>query len=128
MSVLVQTLLSPELSFVLHTAHPLSRDPDLLVAEIAVGLGETLASGVRGTPWRLQVNKKTGEVQTLALNNMSEAMVVDPNGAADGKMIKIKVDYSQQVNIHRVVTNNDRGVTNNDRVMMSKSHMGVTGC
>jgi len=47
-----QELLAPELSFVLHTAHPLSGDPDLMVAEIAVGLGETLASGVRGTPWR----------------------------------------------------------------------------
>ena len=55
MAVLVQQLVSPELSFVLHTAHPLSRDKNLLVAEIAVGHGETLASGMRGTPWRLQV-------------------------------------------------------------------------
>jgi hypothetical protein len=55
MAVLIQELVAPELSFVLHTAHPLSRDPNLLVAEIAVGHGETLASGMRGTPWRLQV-------------------------------------------------------------------------
>jgi len=96
MAVLVQELLAPEMSFVLHTAHPLSRDPDLLVAEIAVGLGETLASGVRGTPWRLEVNKKTGEVKTLALANMSEAMVVDERAEADGKLVRVQVDYSSQ--------------------------------
>ena len=42
------------------------------------------------------MNKKTGEVKTLALNNMSEAMMVDEGGAADGKMVRVKVDYSQQ--------------------------------
>mmetsp|Transcript_35593 Transcript_35593/g.67107 ORF Transcript_35593/g.67107 Transcript_35593/m.67107 type:complete len:1330 (+) Transcript_35593:136-4125(+) len=96
MAVLVQELLAPDMSFVLHTAHPLSRDPNLLVAEIAVGHGETLASGVRGTPWRLEVNKETGEVKTLALANMSEALVVDETTKADGQLKKVKVDYSQE--------------------------------
>lgn len=61
MAVLVQQQVAPDLSFVLHTVSPLDHDPQLLYAELAVGLGETLASGSRGTPWRLSVNKSTGQ-------------------------------------------------------------------
>ena len=32
-----------------------------LVAELAPGLGETLASGTQGTPWRLSVDKASGQ-------------------------------------------------------------------
>lgn len=60
MAVLVQQQLSPDLSFVLHTVSPLDGDKDTMYAELAVGLGETLASGTRGSPWRLAVNKSTG--------------------------------------------------------------------
>jgi len=61
MAVLVQQQISPDLSFVLHTVSPLDGDKDTMYAELAVGLGETLASGTRGSPWRLAVNKSTGE-------------------------------------------------------------------
>ena len=61
MAVLIQEQLQPEFSFVLHTSSPLEQDDNILYAEIAVGLGETLASGTRGSPWRLSVNKATGE-------------------------------------------------------------------
>eukprot|EP00959_Pyramimonas_sp_CCMP1952_P340806 7138539-Pyramimonas_sp.AAC.1 len=54
-------------------------------------------------PRRLEVNKKTGAVRTLALNNMSEAMMVDESGEANGKMVKVKVDYSQQVGLHAAI-------------------------
>ena len=60
MAVLVQQQLSPDTSFVLHTASPLDEGPDALYAELAVGLGETLASGTRGSPWRLSVDKASG--------------------------------------------------------------------
>ncbi len=62
MAVLVQQQLSPDLSFVLHTVSPLDGDKDTMYAELAVGLGETLASGTRGSPWRLAVNKSTGKL------------------------------------------------------------------
>jgi phosphoglucan, water dikinase len=75
MAVLVQEQLAPEYSFVLHTASPLDRNPAVLYAELAVGLGETLASGTRGSPYRLLVNKATGEVLTLAFANFSEALM-----------------------------------------------------
>ena len=65
MAVLVQKQLSPDLSFVLHTVSPLDGDKDTMYAELAVGLGETLASGTRGSPWRLAVNKSSGRAPRL---------------------------------------------------------------
>ncbi len=60
MAILIQEQLASEYSFVLHTRSPVEQDPNLLYAELAAGLGETLASGTRGSPWRLAVNKQTG--------------------------------------------------------------------
>ncbi len=57
MAVLLQELLQPSVAFVLHTASPLGDAPDTAVVEIAPGLGETLASGTRGSAWRLAVAK-----------------------------------------------------------------------
>ncbi len=97
MAVLVQELLSPELSFVLHTVSPIDQDKNVVQAEIAVGLGETLASGTRGTPWRLAANKFDGTVKTLAFANFSEQMMVqDGANKADGSVVKALVDYSSQ--------------------------------
>ncbi|GJY00463.1 hypothetical protein Tco_0357481 [Tanacetum coccineum] len=60
MAVLVQEMLSPDLSFVLYTISPTDNDRNLVEAEIAPGLRETLASGTRGTPWRLSSGKFDG--------------------------------------------------------------------
>jgi len=60
MAVLIQEQVEPQYSFVLHTSSPLDNDDTLLYAEIAAGMGETLASGTRGSPWRLSVEKKSG--------------------------------------------------------------------
>ncbi len=61
MAVLIQQQLTPDLSFVLHTTSPTSDDKDEVMAELAVGLGETLASGTRGSPWRLSGNVAKGK-------------------------------------------------------------------
>jgi hypothetical protein len=58
MAVLIQELLSPSHSFVLHTASPMGNDPATAEFEVAVGLGETLASGKRGSAWRIAVRKE----------------------------------------------------------------------
>ncbi|KAL2520078.1 Phosphoglucan [Forsythia ovata] len=71
MAVLVQEMLSPELSFVLHTLSPTDKNDNLVEGEVAPGLGETLASGTRGTPWRLSIGKFDGSVRTLAFANFS---------------------------------------------------------
>ena len=61
MAVLIQEQLKPEYSFILHTQSPVSANEDALYAELATGLGETLASGTRGSPWRISVSHSTGE-------------------------------------------------------------------
>ncbi|KAI3924013.1 hypothetical protein MKW92_027484 [Papaver armeniacum] len=96
MAILVQEMLSPDLSFVLHTLSPTDRDPNVVEAEIAPGLGETLASGTRGTPWRLSSGKFDGQVRTLAFANFSEELLVLGAGPADGEVIHLTVDYSQK--------------------------------
>ncbi|KAI3460627.1 hypothetical protein Pfo_017290 [Paulownia fortunei] len=96
MAVMVQEMLSPELSFVLHTLSPTDKNHNLVEAEIAPGLGETLASGTRGTPWRLSSGKFDGVVQTLAFANFSEELVVHSGGPADGEVIQLTVDYSKK--------------------------------
>ncbi|GAB4819879.1 hypothetical protein N2152v2_006925 [Parachlorella kessleri] len=82
MAVAVQPMLAPELSFVLHTAHPISRDPDVLEAELAPGLGETLAAGTRGSGWRLEIQKPSGAVATRSFANFTRALL--PAGARPG--------------------------------------------
>lgn len=97
MSILVQELLSPDLSFILHTISPIDHNDKVVQAEVAVGLGETLASGTRGSPWRLAANKFDGKVKTLAFANFSEKLAVNDDGkAADGTMVRQVVDYSMQ--------------------------------
>ncbi|KFK26410.1 hypothetical protein AALP_AA8G245000 [Arabis alpina] len=96
MAVLVQEMLSPDLSFVLHTVSPADPDSNLVESEIAPGLGETLASGTRGTPWRLASGKLDGIVQTLAFANFSEELLVSGTGPADGKYVRLTVDYSKK--------------------------------
>ncbi|XP_074320699.1 phosphoglucan, water dikinase, chloroplastic isoform X3 [Silene latifolia] len=96
MAVLVQELLSPEISFVLHTLSPTDNNKDVVEAEIAPGLGETLASGTRGTPWRLLAGKFDGIVKTTAFANFSEEMVVSKAGVGDGQVIQLTVDYSKK--------------------------------
>ncbi|XP_073013103.1 phosphoglucan, water dikinase, chloroplastic isoform X2 [Typha latifolia] len=96
MAVLVQEMLHPDLSFVLHTVSPIDHDPKQVVAEIAPGLGETLASGTRGTPWRLSSGKFDGSVSTLAFANFSEELLVLNSGPADGEVIRLTVDYSKK--------------------------------
>lgn len=96
MAVLVQEMLSPDLSFVLHTLSPTDLDRNSVAAEIAPGLGETLAAGTRGTPWRLSSGKFDALVCTLAFANFSEELVVRSAGPADGEVIHLTVDYSQK--------------------------------
>ena len=96
MAILVQELLQPDLSFVLHTVSPADRDTKLVEAEVAPGLGETLAAGTRGTPWRLSCDKFNANVTTLAFANFSEEMLVLNSGPANGEMVRLTVDYSKK--------------------------------
>jgi hypothetical protein len=77
---------------------PVDGNRDVVQAEIALGLGETLASGTRGTPWRLAASKSAKKVDTLAFANFSEKLVV-AGGKADGNMTREVADYSKAVSL-----------------------------
>jgi phosphoglucan,water dikinase len=94
MAVLMQEMVPCTHSFVLHTAAP--GRPEAVLAEVAVGLGETLASGTQGAAWRLEADKPdaaTGvaPVRTLGFANLSTALV-----PRDGGVGSVVVDYSRQ--------------------------------
>ena len=104
MSVLVQQMLVPEVSFILMTRHPMDNDPDVAYAELALGHGETLASGaVRGTPWRMSMDKTTpGSAATVhTFSSFGAALMPDLEG--DGSLV------SQSVNCagHWLTTDED---------------------
>jgi phosphoglucan,water dikinase len=92
MAVLIQQLISPDLSFIMHTRNPLSENPDEMLVELVVGLGQTLASAEQpGTPYRLVSNKVTGDIRMLAFANLSEAVFP----AAKEVTVTKKLDYSK---------------------------------
>jgi len=111
MAVLIQAQAPAALSFILHTADPAARagvsPSSLLVAEVAVGAGEALASGgVAGSPWRLAVEKGgSGRASVRAFANLSSALLpaaASPGGAAGAAAPGAKstlawrpVDYSR---------------------------------
>jgi phosphoglucan,water dikinase len=92
MAVLIQQLLTPDFSFVLHTVNPINNNPREAYAEIAVGLGETLASAaIRGNPYRMLCDKESGATTIVAFANFSQAIWPNPVGG----LIRKTVDYSR---------------------------------
>jgi phosphoglucan,water dikinase len=58
MAVLIQEMINPEYCFVIHTVNPVNKDNNEVYIEMAIGLGETLASAnQRGSPYRMIFNK-----------------------------------------------------------------------
>jgi phosphoglucan,water dikinase len=91
MAVLIQEMLAPEFSFVMHTANPINHDPNEVHVELAVGLGETLASGkASGRPYRMVLKKGAGAVRMLGFASFSQAIWPD----AGGGLIRKTVNYA----------------------------------
>jgi len=92
MAVLIQQIIMPEYSFIMHTVNPLNLNLSEVYVELAVGLGETLASGAeRGTPYRMVCNKKTGDARMFSFANFSNAVWPDEAGGT----LRKTVDYSK---------------------------------
>ncbi len=92
MAVVLQPLLKPDLSFVLHTVHPMTLNERELYVEVTVGLGETLVSGaVRGCPYRLVCDKASGEHVMRAFASFSRAQYPAPAGGFASRLL----DYSR---------------------------------
>jgi phosphoglucan,water dikinase len=92
MAVVLQPTLAPDLSFVLHTVHPITLNEREVYVEATVGLGETLVSGAaRGYPYRLVCDKDSGEHVMQAFANFSRGRFAAPQGGLDSRLL----DYSQ---------------------------------
>jgi phosphoglucan,water dikinase len=91
MAVLVQKMVVPELSFIMHTMNPVNRNRAEIYIELAVGLGETLASAeIPGGPYRMVFEKDSRRVRMLAFSSFSDAAWPDEKGGT----VRKTVDYS----------------------------------
>jgi phosphoglucan,water dikinase len=91
MAVLLQEMIVPEFSFILHTVNPVTLDADEIYVELAIGMGETLASaGAPGFPFRMIFHKRSGEVRVLSFSSFSKAAWPDTKRG----IVHKTVDYS----------------------------------
>jgi phosphoglucan,water dikinase len=105
MAVLLQELVVPDLSFIMHTANPLTGSRDEALVELAVGLGEVLASSaLPGTPYRIACDRKKGAVWLLSCASFSFALRPSLAAGAAGAFPE-RLDYG------RVSLSADAGVT-----------------
>jgi phosphoglucan,water dikinase len=89
MAVLIQEMVTPEYSFVMHTVNPISGHRDEVYVELAVGLGEVLASAaVPGSPYRLLCHKTSEETRMLAFASFSDAIQPDPSGGTARRVVQ----------------------------------------
>jgi phosphoglucan,water dikinase len=89
MAVLIQEMVTPEYSFVMHTVNPISCHRDEVYVELAVGLGEALASAaVPGSPYRLLCHKTSEETRMLAFASFSDAIQPDPSGGTVRRVVQ----------------------------------------
>ncbi|KAA8496669.1 Phosphoglucan, water dikinase, chloroplastic [Porphyridium purpureum] len=104
MGVLIQEMITSQYSFVLFSQNPVdvSKKATEVYMEIAVGMGETLASAAsRGSPYRFAVDRESLSVREICLANYSVALVPVADDAlsdqqhSDG-LTKSVVDYSKE--------------------------------
>ncbi len=91
MAVLIQEMVAPELSFIMHTTDPITGDRGQAWVELALGLGETLASARQsGTPYRMRCNRNIGEAALTTCASFSLALRPAPRKGLKQELI----DYS----------------------------------
>lgn len=94
MAVLIQEMATPELSFILHTTDPVTRDPAYAQAELAVGLGEVLASANEpGQPYRMRcaADGDPDKTRMEAFANFSRALQPDMLHG----IVRQRLDYAE---------------------------------
>ena len=97
MGVLVQEMVRSDLSFVVFSQSPITGNSDEIYMEIAVGMGETLASAaVRGNPLRATMLKKSGNLEISRFPSFDSGFFP----SEDNKLAKEVIDYSKE----RIVT------------------------
>jgi phosphoglucan,water dikinase len=93
MAVLIQELVKPDMSFIMHTVNPQTGNRDEALVELAVGLGEILASvAFPGTPYRMACDRQAGTGRLTACATFSAAL----RPGRDGKgVVEERLEYVQ---------------------------------
>ncbi|KAJ7518030.1 hypothetical protein O6H91_21G052000 [Diphasiastrum complanatum] len=65
MACLLQKVVPAEYAFVLHTVHPISKDPSVMLCEVVAGLGEALVSNQKGRAFSFTIDKSLEKEETL---------------------------------------------------------------
>ncbi len=91
MAVLIQKMVVPELSFIMHTVNPANRNHAEIYIELAAGLGESLTSAeIPGGPYRMVFDRDLRKVRMLAFASFSDAAWPREKGG----IVRKTVDYS----------------------------------
>lgn len=94
MAVLVQEMIRSDMSFVAFSKEPAGHGSKVYV-EVAVGMGETLASAVAdGSPYKFRVDRGDFDVEQVSYASYSTALV--PEDATQGALCPKVVDYSKE--------------------------------
>jgi phosphoglucan,water dikinase len=101
MAVLIQMMVDPELSFIIHSADVATRRRDSAQMELAVGLGETLASAAQpGTPYRMRCKYGSGVCTVSAYASYSMALQAEPNrGVRERRLDYSKIPLSRDITL-----------------------------
>lgn len=95
MAVLIQEMVLADLSFVAFSYDPVSKERSYLYVEVAVGMGETLASATSsGSPYRFKIDRNSLNVEVLALSSYSDALI--PTKGKSGGLQGEVIDYTRQ--------------------------------
>lgn len=93
MAVLVQEMVESDFSFVAFSREPVGNGSEVYI-EVAVGMGETLASSSgEGSPYRVRIDREGLSVEEVSFASYSDALVPDKSEAHSG-LRRTVVDYS----------------------------------
>ena len=72
MSVIIMQMTEPEFCYVIHTINPINGNKNEVYIELAIGLGETLASSdQKGAPYRLLYHRNEDKVDIINLSSFN---------------------------------------------------------
>jgi len=112
MAILVQEMIHSEFSFVIHTCNPITKNNDEIFIEMAVGLGETLASAnQKGSPYRLIYSKKNDSINIVNFSSFAFEYCVDIEENKENNNIN---NSSKIVNINKRVLYKNKKLSNDE--------------
>ena len=105
MGILIQEMINADVSFIIHTVNPINLNKNEIYIELALGLGETLASGnLKGSPFRFTFSKKDESIEILNYSSYSKALLRSEN-RTDYKNVVFKNEklYKDKIYLNSII-------------------------